>query len=92
MSQEDALHEVLKARLGERDVAAEQLDALAAQLLWRIGRLGDDGPVTVRLGMAQSAPLFADLSRLKNVTDLELSEAIDTGALRVEWVGAGLRG
>ena len=33
-------------------------------------------------------PLFADLPRLKNVTDGELEEAAGAGDLRVEWVGS----
>lgn len=86
---------VLQAQLAETLAAhgldAEPLDALASQLLWRIGRNGDDGPVTVRVGFAQSAALFADLPRLKSATDAELEEAAQTGSLRVEWVGARTR-
>ncbi len=85
----------LKAQLAEvlaaQGLGAERLETLAAHLLWRIGRNGDDGPVTVRLGLAQSAPLFAELPRLKNATDAELEEAAQAGTLRVEWVGARLR-
>lgn len=84
----------LQAQLGEvlsaQGLASEQLEGLASQLLWRIGRSGDDGPVTVRIGFAQSAALFADLPRLKNTTDAEVEEAAHEGTLRVEWVGARL--
>ena len=52
-----------------------------------MGRNGDEGPVTVRVGYFGSAALFADLPRLKSVTDAELEEAAVSGELRVEWVG-----
>ena len=85
----------LQVQLGEalleHGVSAEKLGNLASQLLWRMGRLGDDGPVTVRVGFARSAPLFAELPRLKNATDAEVEEAARAGALRVEWVGARAR-
>ncbi len=82
----------LQAQLGEvldvQGVSPEQFGTLASQLVWRIGRSGDDGPVTVRLGFAGSAAAFAELPRLKNATDAEVEEAAREGALRVEWVGA----
>lgn len=82
----------LQAQLGEvlsgQGVAPEHFGTLASQLVWRIGRNGDDGPVTVRLGFAGSAALFTDLPRLKNATDAEVEEAAVEGTLRVEWVGA----
>lgn len=82
------LHTQLGEVLSAQGVASEQLDGLASQLVWRIGRSGDDGPVTVRLGFAGSTALFADLPRLKNATDAEVEEAAAGGTLRVEWVGA----
>ncbi len=84
----ETLHHQLGDRLAAQGIAPEQLEALASSLLWRVGRSGDDGPVTVRVGFAGSAALFADLPRLKNVTDGELEEAAGAGDLRVEWVGA----
>lgn len=66
---------------------AEQLMQLASQLVWRVGRLGDDGPLTVRVGFATGAATFADLPRLRNVTDAEVEAALQQGAIRVEWVG-----
>jgi len=66
-----------------------RLDALAGQLVWRIGRSSDDGPVTVRVGLASAAAAFADLPKLRSASDAELREAIDAGELRVEWVGSG---
>ncbi len=81
------LGEQLREVLAAQGLSPEQLDALAAQLVWRVGRSGDEGPVTVRVGFATSAALFADLPRLKTASDAELEEAAQTGAVRVEWVG-----
>lgn len=85
----------LKARLTEvlaaQGLESGPLETLAAHLLWRIGRNGDDGPVTVRVGYFESAASFAELPRLKSVTDAELEEAAQAGTLRVEWVGARSR-
>ncbi len=78
----------LEETLSAQGLSHEQLQTLASQLVWRIGRSGDDGPVTVRVGFAKSAAFFAELPRLKNATDAELEEAAKGGALRVEWVGA----
>lgn len=69
-------------------VDPELLDELATNLLWRIGRVSDDGPVTVRVGLASSAGLFQELPRLRSASDAELEAAIQEGELRVEWVGA----
>ena len=82
----------VQAQLGKilnaQGVSHEQLESLASQLVWRVGRSGDDGPVTVRVGFANSAVLFVDLPRLKSAGDAEIEEAAQAGALRVEWVGA----
>lgn len=82
---------------GRRDavgpaVSAALLDELAGSLLWRIGRVSDDGPVTVRVGMAHSADLFHTLPRLRSASDAELEAAVQDGSLRVEWVGPRQRG
>ena len=81
------LEEQLNDVLAVQGLSPEQLEGLASQLVWRVGRNGDEGPVTVRVGFATSAALFADLPRLKTASDAELEEAAQTGALRVEWVG-----
>jgi hypothetical protein len=73
----------------EPAVDPARLDALAGQLVWRIGRSSDDGPVTVRVGLASAAAAFADLPKLRSASDAELRDAIDAGELRVEWVGSG---
>lgn len=68
-------------------VDPRMLDALAGQLVWRIGRVSDEGPVTVRVGLARSTAAFAELPRLRNASDAELEEAVASGHIRVEWVG-----
>lgn len=84
-------HESLAARIGEAaseaGIDAEQLANLAGSLVWRIGRLSDDEPVTVRIGMTQAVQQFAELPRLRNASDQELSEAVSAGELKVEWIG-----
>ena len=74
-------------RLDAAGVSAEELDALASQLLWRVGRVADDGPVIVRVGFATSASLFADLPKLRSASDAEIEQSVQDGTLRVEWVG-----
>jgi len=69
-------------------VAPETIDALAGQLVWRIGRLSDEAPITVRVGLPSAAGAFADLPRLRTATEAELKEAIDTGNVKVEWIAA----
>lgn len=78
--------------LTESGVSATLLDDLAGQLLWRIGRISDDGPVTVRVGLASSAGLFQELPRLRTASDNEIEAAVNDRSLRVEWVGPRLRG
>lgn len=73
--------------LSERGLSQETVEALASQLVWRVGRVSDDAPVTVRVGFAGTASLFADLPRLRSATDAEIEEAVAQGNLRVEWVG-----
>jgi len=77
----------LRDVLLDRGLPAEAIDDLASSLVWRIGRLADDAPVTVRVGFASSAAAFGDLPRLRNATDDELLSAIESEQLRVEWVG-----
>ncbi len=87
MSEND-IHKALDSVGEEFKLSGEQFELLASQLLWRIGRSGEEGPVTVRLGLAASVSLFADLPRLRSVSDTELEAAIKDGELRVEWVGS----
>ena len=78
--------ESVSSRIGRvlEDSGIEPADLanLAGALVWRIGRLSDDAPVTVRVGSAQGLQQFSDLPRLRNAT-----EALEDGSLRVEWVG-----
>lgn len=78
--------------LNRSGVSQELLGDLASQLLWRIGRVSDDGPVTVRVGLASSAGLFHELPRLRTASDSEIEAAVNDESLRVEWVGPRLRG
>jgi len=87
MSDSDAQNGVQSAP-PETGVPTASLDDLASNLLWRIGRVSDDGPVTVRVGLASSAALFHELPRLRTASDAELQAAVEEGSLRVEWVGA----
>ncbi len=66
----------------------ESVTDLAGQLLWRIGRISDDDPVTVRVGLASSAALFHELPRLRSASDSEIERCVLEGTLHVEWVGS----
>ncbi len=81
----------VREALGDLEIDAAALEDLAGALLWRIGRAADDGPVTVRVGFATSAALFAELPRLRNANEEELAAGIDADELRVEWVGPRTR-
>lgn len=77
----------LREVLVDQGLPTAAIDDLAGSLLWRIGRLSDDDPVTVRVGFATSAAEFGELPRLRNATDEELVAAVESDQLRVEWVG-----
>lgn len=81
----------LRQTLEEVGLSADSLEELASQLLWRIGRVADDGPVTVRVGLASSAAQFQLLPRLRGASDAEIEEAVRDETLRLEWVGPRLR-
>lgn len=74
------------------ELPLELLDELASNLLWRIGKVSDDGPVTVRVGLASSADHFQTLPRLRSASDGEVEAAINESTLKVEWVGARPKG
>lgn len=84
---ESELKRTLQSALAEHGLAEDTIDGLASQLLWRVGRVSDDAPVTVRVGFASGASLFADLPRLRGASDAEIEAALADGTLRVEWVG-----
>jgi len=76
----------LKTILAELEANPDAFDALSGQLVWRIGQRDDDGPLIVRVGLASSTTRFADLPRLRNVSDQDLEAALQAGNVRVEWV------
>ncbi|MDE0527943.1 MAG: DUF3248 domain-containing protein [Truepera sp.] len=84
---EQALKAMVREALRGRGLSDKQVDNLGEQLLWRIGREGDEGPLTVRVGLASSAPLFAEMSRLRSASEAEILMAVESKAIRVEWVG-----
>lgn len=66
---------------------AKPLETLAGNLVWRIGRLSDDAPLTVRIGLASSIKLFNDLPKLRSANDNEIEAAMKEKNFRIEWVG-----
>lgn len=90
MWESTVVSERVQQLLDEQGLSSGALQELAGALLWRIGRAGDDGPVTVRVGFATSAHVFAELPRLRSASEEEIETAVQEGELRVEWVG--LRG
>lgn len=64
----------------------QALEALANQLVWRIGKLDDEGDVVVRVGYATALPTFAALPRLRSATDAELEAALRDKRFRIEWI------
>jgi hypothetical protein len=63
------------------------LENLAGSLVWRIGRLTEDAPLTVRIGLASSIRLFNDLPKLRSANDNEIETAMREKDFRIEWVG-----
>jgi hypothetical protein len=81
---------------GNMDTASSQpnpvqdmqgLENLAGNLVWRIGRLTEDAPLTVRIGLASSIRLFNDLPKLRSANDSEIETAMREKDFRIEWVG-----
>ena len=87
MTMESPLAYNLRLAVEQLGLDASHIEDLASQLIWRIGRVSDEGPVTIRVGFASSAKLFAELPRLRSASDNELEAAVRDGALRIEWVG-----
>ena len=71
---------------GAARLTPQQLDALGQHLVWRIGRDDLTDEVVVRVGYASAAGQFASLSRLRNVPDADLEQALAAGQIRLEWV------
>jgi hypothetical protein len=68
-------------------VSAQQLENLAGNLVWRVGRLTEEAPLTIRIGLVSSISLFNDLPKLRTANDAEVEAAIKAKDFRVEWVG-----
>jgi hypothetical protein len=68
-------------------VSAQQLENLAGSLVWRVGRLTEEAPLTIRIGLASSISLFNDLPKLRTANDAEVEAALKAKDFRVEWVG-----
>lgn len=73
------------------NVAPEDIDSLASALVWRIGRLSEDAPLTVRVGFASSVDAFREASKLHAASDDEIRSAIEANEVRVEWIGPRVR-
>ena len=74
----------LLADTGLDDKTVEQL---AGSLVWRVGRLTDESPLTVRVGLATHVHLFSELPKLRNASDSEIEAALAENDIRIEWVG-----
>ena len=83
-------HRHMAQSLQEVGLTDGDVTALAGQLVWRIGRLSEDAPVTVRVGLASNVPLFNELPKLRNASETEIEAALAEGDVRVEWVGRTL--
>lgn len=86
-SDHDSLQEGVPDEHERAGASDDDLEHLAGALLWRIGRAFEDGPITVRVGLASAAPLFAELPRLRAASDQEVEAAVRSGDVQVEWVG-----
>ncbi|MGL4608974.1 MAG: DUF3248 domain-containing protein [Trueperaceae bacterium] len=70
-----------------KGLEAKALENMAGNLVWRIGRLTDDAPLTVRIGLASSIKAFNDLPKLRSANDSEIETAMKEKNFRIEWVG-----
>ncbi len=74
-------------KLKDLGLEESKVDSLASSLIWRIGRIGEDLKITVRVGLATNVKMFEDLPRLKNPSNEELEQALEEENIQVEWVG-----
>ncbi|MGQ9510489.1 MAG: DUF3248 domain-containing protein [Thermaceae bacterium] len=51
-----------------------------------MGKPEGEEVLVVRVGLASALPLFAQRSRLQNVSDREAEAFVKAGKVRVEWV------
>ncbi len=68
-------------------MSSQQLENLAGSLVWRVGRLTEEAPLTIRIGLASSVSLFNELPKLRTATDAEVEAAMKGKEFRVEWIG-----
>lgn len=64
----------------------ENLEQLAGHLVWKIGKEEDSEHIVVRVGLASSAPRFAERSRLRAASDAEIQLALHNHDYLVQWV------
>jgi hypothetical protein len=62
------------------------LDALAGQLVWKIGKEEETERIVVRVGYASATRSFGDLPKLYNAGDQELLDALRGQDFTVEWI------
>ena len=73
--------------IADLGIDPKRFEQLAASLVWRVGRLNDQVPLVIRVGLASSVALFNDLPKLHNATEAEIEAAMKKADFRVEWVG-----
>ncbi len=84
---ETELKEFVEQAMTKQGLDSDTLEALGSQLLWRIGQSFDKQSLIIRVGLAKSASLFAELPKLRGASDLDVEMALKTGDFEVEWVG-----
>ncbi|AEB12343.1 DUF3248 domain-containing protein [Marinithermus hydrothermalis] len=68
------------------EVDPDALTELGRHLVWRIGKSEDEEVLVVRVGLASATPRFAQLPRLRNVSEAEIEALVKAGKVKVEWV------
>ncbi len=84
---ETEIKELVKQAADKQGLSNDVLEGLSSQLLWRMGQSPDKQSLVIRVGLASSATLFADLPKLRAASDLDVEVALTTGNFRVEWIG-----
>jgi hypothetical protein len=67
-------------------IDAAVLEALAGQLVWKIGKEEESERIVVRVGYASATRSFGDLPKLYNAGDQELIDALRGQNFTVEWI------
>jgi hypothetical protein len=71
---------------GGETVDVAVLEALAGQLVWKIGQDEHSQRIVVRLGYASATRSFSDLPKLQGVSDQQVLDALNNRQLVVEWI------